>query len=364
MPANFDHRLAQLQAQVGTTEAFFLSNPADIEYLTGFACLVPEEREAFLVLTTSKMYLIHASFSPTPPTKVIKLSGTHLAALEIHLKQIVSDQTISKIYVDKSRLFADEYEILQQVPHVELQALDRKKIWSQRMSKDQAEIAAVKRAGQIASQAFDQLFSQIKIGMTEKEIQKLLETNMTALGSEKPAFPTIVAFGPHGALPHHQPTDVALAPNTAILLDFGATYDHYRSDMTRSWWFSQDDKSDSQSDATPEFMKIKNLVDEAYQRGVEYLRNTVKTRTAQGLDKVCRTFIDEMGYGRQFIHTTGHGVGLEIHEPPSLYWKNDIALLPGMIITIEPGIYISDAFGYRWENTVLVTEDGLETLTT
>jgi Xaa-Pro aminopeptidase len=125
--------------------------------------------------------------------------------------------------------------------------------------------------------------------------------------------------------------------------------------MTRSWWFGDQPPAD--------FTQIKNLVDEAYSLTLEQLQQPSITVTAQILDETARTFISQAGFGQEFIHTTGHGVGLDIHEPPSLYWKNKQPILPGMIITIEPGIYLPERFGYRWENTVLITDTGCQELT-
>lgn len=356
MPANFDSRLALLQSTLEPDSALFLTTGTDIEYLTGFESLVPEEREAFLVVTSTKGFLIHASFSPTPSaTSVEKISGTQLSLVLPHLKEIVSQTGFKTLLIDKTHLFADEYEAIQQLENVTLGTFDRQVLWNFRMLKEADEIAAIQQAGTIAVQAFDQLQTRITVGMTEKEIQRLLDTLMTDLGSEKPAFPTIVAFGPHGALPHHQPTDTPLTPETPILIDFGATYQHYRSDLTRSWWFG--------SQPTTEFTKIKNLVDEAYELTLDHLNNHAATLTAKSVDEICRRFLSEAGYGAEYIHTTGHGVGLDIHEPPSLYWKNPVPLAPQMVLTIEPGIYLNDKFGYRWENTVLLTDTTYEILT-
>jgi len=359
MLANFDQRLAQLQAMIEPETAWFLTTPTDIEYFTSFESLVPEEREAFLVVTKTQAFLLHASFSPTPNFKSLeKLSGTQVSLIVPHLTTIRSNSPFQKLIIDKTRLYADEFEALQSLVGVELTSLNREAIWKLRMVKDATEIAAIRRAGQIASQAFEKLQLQISAGMTEKVVQRLLDTLMVEFGSEKPAFPTIVAFGPHGALPHHQPTDTVLTANTPILLDFGATYHHYRSDLTRSWWFGDQ--------PTAEFIKIKNLVDKAYERGIDALRQRhqlTEPLTAKKVDEACRRFLDEAGYGTNYIHTTGHGVGLDIHEPPSLYWKNEAILETNMILTIEPGIYLNDRFGYRWENTVLLSENGYEIMT-
>lgn len=125
--------------------------------------------------------------------------------------------------------------------------------------------------------------------------------------------------------------------------------------MTRSWWHGKKPPT--------AFSQIKNLVDEAYARTLDVLTQRAHHVTAKEVDEAARTFITQAGFGQQFIHTTGHGVGLDIHEPPSLYWRNQLPLSAGMVVTIEPGIYLNHQFGYRWENTVLITETSCQELT-
>jgi len=358
MSANVVHRLATFQAHLQPLEAVLLTNPSDIAYLSNFELLVAEEREAFLVITPTQAFLIHASFSPVPTDGIFTtLSGAHVSQLKTHLAAIQKQAPFSRLLVDKTKLFADEYEAIQEVTGFSVEAFDRQWIWDQRTVKDEAEILASRTAGEIADQAWQRLQPKITAGQTEKQLQKILNQIMAELGSEQPAFPTIVAFGANGALPHHQPTDAPLTDNTPILLDFGATFHGYRSDMTRSWWFG--------NTPSPRFNHVKDVVIYAYNSALEFLstRASSSELTAQSLDKICRDRIVEAGFGNQFIHTTGHGVGLDIHEPPSLYSKNDFALKSGMIITIEPGVYLPDEFGYRWENTILLTENGYEILT-
>jgi Xaa-Pro aminopeptidase len=196
--------------------------------------------------------------------------------------------------------------------------------------------------------------------MSELQIARQLEIAMLEAGSTGPAFPTIVAIGEHGALPHHQPTDRVLQPDEPILIDFGATYQGYRSDITRTVWIG-----DQVSDA---FTKYEQLVRQAYTASLALLSHPTESTpftppTAGMLDQAARQVIATAGYGAEFIHTTGHGVGLDIHEQPSLYQGQPTPITPGMVITIEPGIYLTGTMGYRYENTILVTETGYTELT-
>src|SRR6185369_4782244 len=134
------------------------------------------------------------------------------------------------------------------------------------------------------------------------------------LGAEGPAFPTIVAFGAHATLPHHQPGATKLTSETSVLIDCGASVEGYNSDITRTVWFGKK--------TTPDYLKVKDIVDRAYQIGIECLQQRDlqnKTLTAKDIDVAVRGFISDAGYGNEYIHTTGHGIGLEVHEPPSVY---------------------------------------------
>jgi Xaa-Pro aminopeptidase len=350
-------RLHQLQQSLTPHQAFLLTNPTDITYYSGFLSLVPEEREAFLVVTQKQATLFHASFSPVPETSAVtKVPSTSPRTVIKHLTEMSTSAGLTEILIDKTRLFADEYEAFQKLEHYTFQNLDQHLIWSQRAVKDTQEIKHIRQASQIANQAVAAVEPQLKAGLTELDVQHLLEIEMIKRGSEKVAFPTIVCFGSHGALPHHQPTDTKLKPNTAILIDFGATVHGYRSDMTRSFWFGDQPSSN--------FLNVEKIVKAAYQEVITLLKaNRPVNLTAADLDKAARNFITEAGFGSQFIHTTGHGVGLDIHEQPSINWSNPTLIEAGMILTVEPGIYIENEFGFRYENTVLITDAGVEELT-
>ncbi len=352
----FSARLTHLRQALSPHQAFFLTNPTDIWYYAGFQSLVPEEREGFLLVTPQKTYLFHASFSPVPQTpELLLLPGTSAPALVKHLTDIQSSTAVTELLIDKTKLFADEFEALQSLPSITLTSLDHQLVWSHRMSKDATEIAAIRQASSIARDALKQIQPLIKEGMTELVVQRLLEIEMIKLGSEKVAFPTIVCFGEHAALPHHQPTNTKLANNTAILIDFGATVKGYRSDMTRTFWYGE----------TPSatFTKVETIIMQAYQAVIALLKHPSSSLTAADTDKAARQLINDAGYGKNFIHTTGHGVGLDIHENPSLNWTNPTPLKPGMVITVEPGIYLEGELGFRYENTILLTDSGVDELT-
>jgi len=354
-------RLHRFQQHLKSQEAALVSKPIDIHYLTGFPQLAPTEREAFLLIKPKKSFLFHHSFSPILSNKtwLTNIPKTNLENIVLNLRNT------KKLLLDEHTLTVAEFNQLKKLTNCSFEALTQHWIWQQRTIKEPPEIKLMKQAGKIAYKVFTEIRQQLKVGMTEqtvanKIIQLILKKQ--AIGQ---AFPTIVAFGKNGALPHYQPGTVKLKPETPILLDFGANVDGYYSDMTRTIWFGKQ--------PSKKFLQVEQVVQKAYEQTLLKLKNrrtksTTKNQpvelTAKDLDGAARGVIANHGFINQFIHTTGHGLGLEIHEPPSLFWQNDALIKPGMIITIEPGIYLPGEFGYRHENTVLVTNKGAKILTT
>lgn len=299
---------------------------------------------------------MHGAFCPLPSTNGWQnLAGADIARLTQHLQTYMSLNHFTELLIDETSLFVNEYQALGKITGLTLAALDRQLIWQQRQQKDSAELKQVKRACQIVKQVLNQVITELAPGQTELEIKELLETQLRAAGSTQAAFPIIVAFGANSAKPHHQPTQKKLTTNTVVLIDVGATSLHYHSDMTRTVWFGD------QPDA--EFLKIKQVVKQAYQAVLASLTTHSAGLTVNQLDQAARDLITEAGYGPDFIHTTGHGLGLELHEPPSVSSRNLQKITPGMVITIEPGIYLPGKFGYRYENTVWIKNQGYEILT-
>ncbi len=224
-------------------------------------------------------------------------------------------------------------------------------VLAQRMVKDAEEIKAISRACHVTHQSCMKMFRRLKPGMTESEVSYQLENLFHEGGSPKVAFETIVAFGEHAAFPHHVVTPKKLKKNTAVLMDIGCSIGGYRSDLTRTFFYGN---------ITPRFQKIFNIVKQAQSEGVAAVRAGV---TAGQIDAVCRDYIKKAGYGDYFIHGTGHGVGIDIHEPPRLGMSSKEVLKENMIVTVEPGIYLQGEFGVRIEDTLLVQKNGCKVLT-
>lgn len=354
---NHFSRLHQLQHTLQPHQALLLSTPSDITYFTHFEFLVAEEREAFLCVLPKAAYLIKANFSPFPTHPEIQVKNNCTPqGLAQHLNEIFGKEKIQEVLIDESSLFVHEYKAVKTVAlqsKVKITAGDKKEIWEMRMIKEPSEIELIRQACKITGQVWQKLHPFIKEGVTEKELSLLIESFTKELGGDSIAFPTIVAFGAGSAEPHYQPQNITLKENTPILIDFGVKYQGYRSDTTRTFWFGETPSA--------EFKKVETAIHAAYTAAKIQL--TQPQHAAKDIDSAARKVLTDAGYAQYFIHTTGHGVGLDIHEPPSLNWSNDQEILPSMVITIEPGVYLQDKFGYRYENTIFITPNGPEELT-
>jgi Xaa-Pro aminopeptidase len=216
-----------------------------------------------------------------------------------------------------------------------------------RVVKDETEIAALRRACAIADQALTELLHTKLEGRTEREIALDLEFRMRALGADGPSFDSIVAAGAHSAIPHHAPTDTAVRRGDLLKLDFGALVDGYHSDMTRTVVVGR---------AADWQRELYALVQEAQAAGCAAVDPGVPTKE---VDAASREVITAAGYGEQFVHGLGHGVGLEIHEAPALSAASEDVLEARMCVTVEPGVYLPGRGGVRIEDTLVVAGETL-----
>jgi Xaa-Pro dipeptidase len=220
-----------------------------------------------------------------------------------------------------------------------------------RLRKDKVEVEAMRRAVQIAQSALEATLPLIKIGMTEKELSAELVMQLLRLGSDpEMPFAPIVSGGPNSANPHASPTDRKLQSGDLLVVDWGAAYNGYISDLTRTFAVGQVDA---------EYEKIHKIVQEANAAG----RAAAKPGApCADVDKAARAVIEKAGYGKYFTHRTGHGIGMEGHEDPYMRGDNMQILEPGMAFTVEPGIYLPERNGVRIEDNVVITENGADVL--
>lgn len=218
--------------------------------------------------------------------------------------------------------------------------------------KSEEELALIEKAVDIADAAFTYILDHMRPGVTEKEIAWKLEVFMREQGADALAFPPIVASGPNGALPHARPTDRPLAAGEFVTLDFGCVWQGYCSDMTRTVFIGE---------PTDEQRALYELVLKAQLAGVEAVKPGV---VAKDVDAAARSVIAEAGYGEYFGHGLGHGIGMDVHEEiPRLSTRGAVVLEPGMVASVEPGVYLPERGGIRIEDLVVVTEGGCRILT-
>ncbi len=221
-----------------------------------------------------------------------------------------------------------------------------------RIIKTDAEVEMIRRACQITSQAFDEILPKIREGVTEKELALELEYTMYRLGAEGLAFSTIMASGENGSLPHAIPGDRKLRKGDMITMDYGAKFGGYCADMTRTVALGQ--PSEQMKHVYDTVLKAQEMCEEALCAG----------KICSDIDKIARDYIDQQGYAGRFGHGLGHAVGIDIHEDPRLSYACHDVLEAGVIITVEPGVYLPGIGGVRIENSCLVKENGCEPLTT
>ncbi len=219
-----------------------------------------------------------------------------------------------------------------------------------RARKEPEEIQKIRRAVEIASGSFVDMLSRVKPGGREKTLRDFLEMRMRRRGAEETAFPTIVASGPRAALPHGKASEKQLEKGEMTVIDFGARFEGYNSDETKTLILGRPD---------PRQKKIYDLVRKAQERAIKAVRPGESVRR---IDAAARDIISRAGYGKYFGHGTGHGIGLAVHEPPTLSPRGSGFVQEGMVFSIEPGVYLAGWGGVRLEDLVLVTGRGGEVL--
>ena len=267
------------------------------------------------------------------------------------LSEFLTSLQVRRVGIESQHVNVDEYTQMQSINEMMWVPLDDT-VETLRFVKSADEIATIRAAAAIADIAMSQVNAIAKVGMSEKALAWELEKLMRENGADALAFDTIVASGPHGARPHHHPSDRPLQEGDAITIDLGALLNGYHSDMTRTFHMG--------NTPSDKFWEVYNLVLKAEETAIAGLKAGV---ISADIDAIARDIITEGGHGEAFMHSLGHGVGLEIHEGPSVSYMNTKGTLPAnSVVTIEPGIYLPGWSGSRIEDLVLVTEDGSECL--
>ncbi|MFC0522649.1 M24 family metallopeptidase [Pontibacillus salicampi] len=275
----------------------------------------------------------------------------HTGPIQEEVASIAKELEIKRLGFEKQHLTYAEFETYQRVLESEFVPTGGQ-IEKLRLIKTEDEIKILKEAAEIADKAFEHILNYIKPGVKEIEVSNELEFFMRRQGATSSSFDIIVASGYRSALPHGVASDKVIQSGELVTLDFGALYKGYCSDITRTV---------AVGEISDELHTIYDTVLQAQLRGMEGLKAGI---TAKEADDLTRDFIKEKGYGSYFGHSTGHGIGLDVHEGPGLSFRSQETLKPGMVVTVEPGIYVPDVGGCRIEDDTVITEHGNERLST
>jgi Xaa-Pro aminopeptidase len=349
---NVPSRLGKLRERLGREHVggILVASLSNIRYLCGFSgssgLLVVTARRALLV--TDGRYKDQAA------------AETTAAGVEVDLVVVTAARQVKAIEAATRNLarLALEAKEVSWAFQAELAAALRPELVATsgfveeiRLTKDAGEVARIERACDIADVAFAQTKQRLTEGATEAEFAAELEFEMRRRGAAQASFETIVASGPHGAMPHAQPTDRVILPGDLVVVDFGAVFDGYHSDMTRTVCVGEPSAADAELLAAVAASQRAGII--AVKAGV----------TGGAVDEACRKSLADAGYGEAFTHSTGHGVGLDVHEAPALAAGSGDELPEGAVVTVEPGAYLLDHGGVRIEDTVVVTASGCRQLT-
>ncbi len=342
-----DARVAQQLPEL-KLDALIVSALPNIRYLSGFTgsnglLILSGDRAT---LFTDPRYTIRASQESRAKVEIVK-GSLFAAALKL-----IARKRWKRLGFEANRIPYGSYiELEKDLPAKTSLHPVNGLIEHQRMVKTETEIELIRQSVRTNSKAFDTALKHLKPSMTETDLAAEIEYQMRRHGAEKPAFETIVAGGPNSALPHAQPSTQVLASNRLLLIDMGAMQAGYASDMTRMLHLGKPGQK---------VRKLYKAVLEAQLAGISAVRENT---TAGAVDRSTRQVLKAHGYEEFFVHSTGHGLGLEIHETPRVGKKDKTVLKAGMVITIEPGAYMEGFGGVRIEDTVLVTKTGCEVLT-
>lgn len=348
---SFTGRQAALRARLKEMdpqcEAVLVSSLQNVRYLTGFTgsngvAVVSAGGTWFF---TDPRYQFQAAQEVTANVKVV--SGP----LQVHAARLLAKKKLRRFGFEQDHLTAGDMEMLaKKMPPRTAFVPCGGQVEILRMVKSAEELAAIRRSVMTNSRALDAVMGSIRIGMSELELAGEIEFQMRKNGAEKPSFDTIVASGARSALPHAHPTKAAIERGV-LLIDMGTFEEGYASDMTRTFFVGS---------ASREMRRLYKAVLEAQLAAIDAVRAGVR---ASAVDRAARKVLAGHGMEKAFMHSTGHGLGLEIHEPPRIGKKEKTKLETGMAITIEPGAYVEGIGGVRIEDTVVVTANGCEILT-
>lgn len=349
----YPSRRGKLLAEVRQNElaALLVTNETNVRYLTGFT-----GDSTYLLLTPDLTLLISDSRYTTQISEEcpgLDVSIRH-HSLKMHeaAAKVIKQSKLSQVGFESSVVTVETLELWrEELPTTDFVSCPGL-VEDLRMIKDADEVSEIREAIRLAEKGFATLRATLRPDLTELEVAHDLEHAMRKFGSPGASFPPIVGVGPRGALPHGRPSGMRISEADSVLIDWGANSRRgYKSDLTRILVTGK---------VSAKLEKVYGVVLTAQRLGIAAIRPGVK---GCDVDAVARQHIEQAGFGKYFGHSLGHGIGLNIHEGPRLAAISDTVLKPGMVVTVEPGIYIPNVLGVRIEDDILVTKDGCEVLT-
>lgn len=357
----YPERLERLQAYLRRKKisALLVTQPANRRYLSGYTPLdhgIQETAGVLLVPARGKPYLFTDSryILQARHEALGFVISEYSRGLAAALKKVLPELRADNLGFESSYMLYNTAERLRKMTSalkmdlIPLQGV----IERQREIKNEEEIEKIRKSVLLNEKVFQRVYESITTGMTEEEIALAIDNTMRRMGAQRQSFDTIVAFGTNGANPHAVPGSRKLEKDETILVDMGLVLDDYCSDMSRTFVLGKPD---------PIFTDRLRLVRKAQLAAIKVIRSGV---TCREVDQAARQVIREAGYGECFGHALGHGVGLEVHEEPRLSSRSRKKLREGMVVTVEPGIYLPEWGGIRLENMVVVRDTGGELLNT
>ena len=345
------NRITQLQNSLPANAAGLITNPISRRYCTGF----PSSAGMLLLCNDEALFLTDSRYIEAAKQAVTAVPVEEQTNSRQQLTAFCKRHKIKRLFIEADHTTLSEHERLQKMLpklHIERGGRLSKALTRLRMHKTTEEIASIKQAQSIAEAALAHVLEHhIKPGVTERELALELDFYMLRNGAEVVSFDTIAVAGENGANPHGVPGERPLGCGDLLTMDFGAAVNGLHSDMTRTV---------AVGTCADEACEVYETVLRAQQAALQIAAPGIP---CSELDAAARNVIKEAGFGEYFRHGTGHGVGYEIHEAPTAAPKSKDILAPGMVVTVEPGIYIPGKHGVRIEDMVLITETGCENLT-
>ncbi len=350
-PHSLRNRIQQLRQRLATfnADALLITTPNDTRYLTGFS---GEDSWTLIRRTTNKPTILsdfrfHEQITREAPAAAVIIRKRSLPDA---LKQLLQRTHAKRLAIQSAHTTLAQRKALAAALGARNLVPVDDGLLQQRAIKDPAEVAAIRKALRIQQQAFTNTLATIAPGQTEQQIAAQLEYQMRLLGADGPSFPTIVAVDANASLPHAVPGRKKVRANSTLLIDWGARYNGYCSDLSRVIALRR---------FTPRIKHIYQIVRDAQLAAIDAIAPGVPLAH---IDAAARTVIDRAGFAKNFGHALGHGIGLDIHEQPVLSERSTATLLPGHVVTVEPGIYLPGTGGVRIEDDVLVTQTGKRVL--